>query len=351
MLEIEEQLDLSFKNSFRLKSACHYFVTLKSRKDLSELFFQSSLAENKNFFILGGGSNVILPEMFKGLVIHPDFAEVKLEELSNDVVRISAGSGLDWQSLIDFALDNKCYGLENLSLIPGKVGAAPIQNIGAYGVEVAQFIESVDAFDIEQREFKNIPAELCQFEYRSSIFKKFPQRYLIVSVNFLLSRTEKPNYSYKTVQDYLEKHHMDFSLLGARDLSEIIKSIRRERLPDPESHPNVGSFFKNPVISEAHFQQLKNLMDVDDELKDLFPSMPAFKQKDGNIKLSAAWLLEQCSLKGYRYKNLSISNRHALVMENSGVSTQKDVLEFADLIKQKVKEKFLVELEVEPVVK
>ncbi len=346
MLQLKKDVDLSQRNSFRLKSSCDYFITLHSKDDVLELVSSQIFKDASQFFILGGGSNVILPEKFNGLVIHPDFKDLIIEDVSKDSVRVSVGSGVDWQYLVDFTLDNACYGLENLSLIPGKVGAAPIQNIGAYGVEVAEYIESVDVYDFEKKNFFSLAAANCEFEYRSSVFKKFPLRYLIVSVNFMLSRKEHLNSSYKAVQDYLSKSPIDESTLSARQLSDIIKQIRRERLPNPELNPNVGSFFKNPVIAEGQFHKLKLAMQAE-----VLKKMPAFPQEDGRVKLSAAWLLDQCGFKGQSYKNLCVSSRHALVMENCGESTQKDVLEFSQLIKGKVKESFFVELEMEPVIK
>ncbi len=335
-MNIQKNVDLSAKNTFRLNAVCRYFFTLESTTQLLPLLKQFPPQEYA-IFILGGGSNVILPDFFDGLMIQTAIKGFQQTDKGEQVL-LSVGAGEQWHDLIEYCLSEKLYGLENLTLIPGMVGAAPIQNIGAYGVEVEQWIDSVNVFDFSDAQFKTLTHAQCCFAYRNSIFKQQANRYLVLGVNFLLKRKTELNCAYQSIQSYLLQHQIDERELTQRQLSEIIAAIRLQRLPNPQQVANVGSFFKNPVVGQSFFGQQANLKQA-----------VVFPQANGVVKVSAAWLIEQCGWKGKAFRALKVSDLHALVVENHGTSTQEDVLALAQAIQTSVKQRFGIELEIEPV--
>lgn len=338
-MNILKNFDLSNKNTFRLASVCDFYVELSRKQDLLSLVNHEVFKNASQYLVLGGGSNLILPRHFSGLVIHPAFKGIENIYDDEEKVLLSVGAGEDWSSLIAYCLNEQFFGLENLSLIPGKVGASPIQNIGAYGVEVEQFIDSVEVYNFSKACFESLKHEQCQFSYRDSIFKHRVGDYLILSVNFLLSKTPKLNCSYQGIQDYLHHNALNEDSISQRELAEIVSAIRRQRLPHPDDVANVGSFFKNPVIKA---EQAKTL-------KQKFTDLPVFELDEGDVKLSAAWLIDQSQLKSVSVGNVKVSEKHALVLENTGEASQQEVLELANKVKQAVQAKFEVQLEIEPV--
>jgi UDP-N-acetylmuramate dehydrogenase len=253
---------------------------------------------------------------------------------------IEAMAGESWHELVLWSLENHYDGLENLALIPGTVGAAPIQNIGAYGLELAQVFDSLCAFDTLSNKFIKLSKEACDFSYRNSIFKKEPGRYVVVSVCFALPKEWKANLSYAE----LNKAFQDSEKVLAKDIFEKVCSIRQAKLPDPQLIGNAGSFFHNPIVS--HQQYL--------ELKQQFPLLVSYpvdtNNQEGEWKLAAGWLIDQCGFKGQRQGNVGVYEKQALVLVNHGSGTGSELLDLADAIKQKVRETFGVSLTIEPII-
>lgn len=290
---------------------------------------------NSKFFVLGGGSNIILPEVFNGVVIHNQLLGIDLVSNTDDYVLVSANAGESWDSFVLYTLNNGMCGLENLSLIPGTVGASPIQNIGAYGVEVKDFIESVEVFDIKSKQTKIISKYECSFSYRNSMFKTHPNL-IVTKVTFRLLKTPKLNAKYGDLVYKLSKISNPTSL----DLRNAVIEIRNSKLPDPKIIANVGSFFHNPVVDIATANILKNK----------YPNLPVFAVDDTHSKVSAGWMIDNLGLKGYRLGNMAVYDKQALVLVNHDSATKTEVLEFARVIQDRVLNEYGVAINIEPIV-
>ncbi len=283
---------------------------------------------------LGEGSNVVLPEVLQGIALYVTDRSVATLREDEDHIHLRVGAGLSWHELVCDTVGDGYGGLENLALIPGTVGAAPVQNIGAYGREVSAFIEAVHGVDLESGAMRTLEAGECEFSYRHSIFKgALRDRFLICSVDFCLAKHGELDVSYPALSQRLEGSPD----LSAREVLQAVVALRRERLPDPDIEPNVGSFFKNPVISAAQLPSLPGAQ-----------KMPRYPQADGRVKLSAAWLIDSCCLKGAEEGGARVSPRHALVISNSGDATQGDVLRLAQRIIDEVERRYALVLELEP---
>lgn len=339
-MKVFKNYNLTEKNTLKLQSSCEQYIELTNKEDIATLLSLKDFSRD-NFFILGEGSNVILPETFNGTVLHPKFLGIQEHVYSADKQKVSVGAGESWSSLIAYTLSAGLLGLENLTLIPGSVGAAPIQNIGAYGVEVCECIESVEVFNFNLSTFETLLAKDCDFSYRESVFKRNPTAYLIISVNFLLNKKAPLNCSYAALKKRIQELGLNELELTQIQLSQIVATIRTERLPDPVKLPNAGSFFKNPVVTQHDF----------DRLIKQFPDLVFFPQQNNSIKLSAAWLIDFCGWKGCVDGNLQVSEQHALVIINNGKAKKNELLVFAKRIQDDVYHKFSVHLEIEPVVK
>jgi UDP-N-acetylmuramate dehydrogenase len=279
----------------------------------------------------------------KDLVGYTGLMEIKGRQLLKETAThfyIEAMAGESWHELVLWSLENHYDGLENLALIPGTVGAAPIQNIGAYGLELAQVFDSLCAFDTLSNKFIKLSKEACDFSYRNSVFKKEPGRYVVVSVCFALPKEWKANLSYAE----LKKAFQDQEKVLAKDIFKKVCEIRQAKLPDPQLIGNAGSFFHNPVVS--HQKQL--------ELKKQFPLLVSYPTDSSNHeadwKLAAGWLIDQCGFKGQRHGHVGVYEKQALVLVNHGGGTGPELLKLADAIKQKVKETFGVSLTIEPII-
>jgi UDP-N-acetylmuramate dehydrogenase len=334
MLNLHHGIDLHQANTLNLTARTAHYLVLEHESQLQEL--AQIVQCQPKFMVLGGGSNILLPEYYDGLVIHNKLLGISLEQQDNNYLRVSAKAGVLWDDLVAYCCRHQAYGLENLSLIPGTVGAAPIQNIGAYGVEVKDFIEQVTAFDLSSASIRIFNHQECQFSYRNSFFK-YKSRYLVLSVTFKLNRIPKLNLSYGDVAQRLSQ----FSAPTATDLRNCIITIRQEKLPDPQHLPNVGSFFHNPIVST---QQAQSLAQTWDKLP-IFPTQEAQQHK-----LSAGWLIDNLGLKGYRHGNLGIYAKQALVIVNYNQATQNDVLQFAAIIQHQVFTSYQVQLTIEPII-
>ena len=322
-------------NTFGVDVKSKLFVDINSENDLLKIFSDKNLKEEKKI-ILGGGSNILFTKDFEGLVIKISISGIDVVEENNDDVLIETGSGVIWDDLVKFCVRNNFGGIENLTLIPGTVGAAPIQNIGAYGQELSNTFVSLHGFfigDFEQKEFSK---EECNFSYRSSIFKeKYKNEFIINSIRLSLSKNLKANLSYKSLQDYLSKNGIQNPTLN--EVSQAVAAIRTSKLPDPKTIGNAGSFFKNPVIRNDFFNKIKS------EYQDVI----SFTATGETTKISAGWLIEKCGWKGKRLGDVGTYPEHALVICNYGNASGAEILEFAMRIKEEVQAKFGIALEEE----
>ena len=324
--------EANLKNSFDIKSIAKYLVTIESESSLKEL---SVFLENhdEEVLVLGEGTNVVLPDYFDGVVIKTTLND--LTYMSDDEVAV--GSSMNWNSFVRWSLDNNLNGLENLTLIPGSVGAAPIQNIGAYGVEVCDFIKSVRFYDLTNNTIKEFNNSECKFAYRTSIFQSM--HIIILSVTFKFV-SKSINIEYISIQNYLDNNKIDKSFLTPKILSSIIKEIRKSKLPDPGITPNVGSFFKNPVVNKSSINT--NFFSYDDLI--------IWSIDEDQVKVGAARLLELIEDLVPVQSEVELYKDHSLVLINKGNASQEDILNFSDILKDKVSEIFNIQLDIEPII-
>ena len=327
---VNKEADL--KNSFDIKSIAKYLVTIESESSLKEL---SVFLENhdEEVLVLGEGTNVVLPDYFDGVVIKTTLND--LTYMSDDEVAV--GSSMNWNSFVRWSLDNNLNGLENLTLIPGSVGAAPIQNIGAYGVEVCDFIKSVRFYDLTNNTIKEFNNSECKFAYRTSIFQSMHIIILSVTLKFV---SKSINIGYISIQNYIDNNKIDKSFLTPKILSSIIEEIRRSKLPDPGIIPNVGSFFKNPVVKKSSINT--NFFSYDDLI--------IWSIDEDQVKVGAARLLELIEDLVPVQSEVELYKDHSLVLINKGNASQQDILNFSDTLKDKVLETFNIQLDIEPII-
>ena len=311
-------------NSFGLKADAKSFIHIDTLNDLSAL----DSIDNKRLLILGAGTNVLLSNYFDGTVLAVRFKDI---EINDDF--ISVGAGVDWADLIEYCLANRLYGIENLTHIPGSVGAAPVQNIGAYGVEISSFIHSIECFNLKTKKLETLTNDQCQFKYRDSIFKS--KDFVILKVNFVFNKTFKPNLSYPALINFLEDNSIDTSSITPRILSDSVKQIRNSKLPDPKIEPNVGSIFKNPIVRTNN-------------LDDTFLNGHRWNQDDEYTKLSSARLIELIQSDLSIPDTLRFYENHSLVLINNGGATFEEVINLLSQIQAKIYQKFKIELEIEP---
>ena len=324
--------EANLKNSFDIKSIAKYLVTIESESSLKEL---SVFLENhdEEVLVLGEGTNVVLPDYFDGVVIKTTLND--LTYISDDEVAV--GSSMNWNSFVRWSLDNNLNGLENLTLIPGSVGAAPIQNIGAYGVEVCDFIKSVRFYDLTNNTIKEFNNSECKFAYRTSIFQSMHIIILSVTLKFV---SKSINIEYISIQNYIDNNKIDKSFLTPKILSSIIEEIRRSKLPDPGIIPNVGSFFKNPVVKKSSINT--NFFSYDDLI--------IWSIDEEQVKVGAARLLELIEDLVPVHSEVELYKDHSLVLINKGNASQEDILNFSDTLKDKVLETFNIQLDIEPII-
>ncbi|MCL6269798.1 UDP-N-acetylmuramate dehydrogenase [Sansalvadorimonas sp. 2012CJ34-2] len=337
---LKENIDLKSLNTMGLSVSARFFAEVHSLEEL-QAALQWARLQQVAVFPLGGGSNVVLAGDYDGLVILIRIIGrqvLKVNEESNQIL-VKTGAGENWHQLVRWTLQQNAYGLENLSLIPGCVGAAPIQNIGAYGVEIKDVFHSLEGLDIQTGQIVVMGAEECSFGYRDSVFKgECLDRFIITSVTFALSREFQPCLGYGHLQKEVLKAAGTDAVTG-RLVSDTICRIREEKLPDPEMVGNAGSFFKNPVINEQLYQELSSRE----------PDLVAYPAGEGLWKLAAGWLIDRCGFRGLAQDNgAGVYEHQALVLVNRGGASGRDILELAENIKQAVLERFQVELEMEP---
>ena len=322
--KIKKSFSLKENNLLKIDSTAKFFIEIFDLEDLKNI--QNFTSTKKiNFCILGEGSNVVLPNLLNKFVIKISFNEISLEDNL-----ITVGAGKNWDDFVLWSLENGYCGLENLSGIPGSIGAAPIQNIGAYGSEVSDFIDEVICFDMESNSFVSFTNNDCGFSYRQSIFQD-RDSLIVVKVKFKLTKDFQPNLEYE-----------DLNFLKAEEITPFIirkhiLKIRKAKISDPQEHPNVGSFFKNPIIS----------LDELEKIKQILPKIKFYSYIDNKVKISAAFLIESLNLKGFALNNARVSEKHSLVLENKSEKSE-DILDLASYIQASVLENYNINLEIEP---
>jgi UDP-N-acetylmuramate dehydrogenase len=331
-----ENARLDARNTFGVPARAGLLVEVADTASLPELFGYPMLREGP-LLVLGGGSNLLFAGDPEGAVLSMAAQSIRIVADDGDFAVVRADAGVEWHTLVLWTLGHGLCGLENLALIPGTVGAAPIQNIGAYGVEVGEHVDVVEAFERGPGATVRLDATACAFAYRDSVFKREPDRYLVTAVEFRLSRIPRLTLSYAGLGDELQS--MRIEAPTPSQLAEAVCRIRRRKLPDPAVLGNAGSFFKNPLVAAA----------TADTLKAAHPGLPVFPGGDIALrKLSAAWLIDACGWKGFREGDAGVSATHALVLVNHGRATGMQLLDVARRIAASVHERFGVLLEPEP---
>jgi UDP-N-acetylmuramate dehydrogenase len=334
---IADEVSLRDSNTFRIETTARCVATVHAAVALPALLTEPRL-EGLPLLVLGEGSNVLFSEeRFDGAIVRLGFADASVIGGDSNAALVRVEAGVRWDPFVDWTLARGLCGLENLALIPGRCGAAPIQNIGAYGVELSETVVAVEAFDRTAGRLRRLAAAECAFAYRDSVFKQEPERWIVTSLELQLQRRGEPRLSYAGLRDELEA--MGGLAATPTNLAEAVRRIRRRKLPDPAVLGNAGSFFKNPIVARA----------VAEHLIDRFPAAPVFAGADASTrKLSAAWLIERAGWRGYREGAAGVSAQHALVLVNHGGATGAQLLALARRIASSVHEQFGVQLEPEP---
>jgi UDP-N-acetylmuramate dehydrogenase len=329
---IQENVSLAQFNTFGIDVSARWFVEITSEQALGSLL-KSGFCKDKPLLVLGGGSNILFTKDFDGLVIRIDIQGVEAQ-ISGNLVMVKAGAGVSWKYLVNHCVEKGFAGLENLSLIPGTVGASPVQNIGAYGVELKDVFESCVALNIERGERRVFTYPDCGFGYRESVFKSVLKgQYIITEVTYRLSTVPALNLKYGAISQELEHRQIENPTIA--DVARVVSEIRVSKLPDPSTIGNAGSFFKNPIISKAAFEALHAQ----------FPAIVCFPVGDAHVKLAAGWLIEQCGFKGKVVGNTGTWKNQALVIVNHGTATGQEVYNFSEQIIETVASTFGVKLE------
>ena len=331
---ILKNYNLKTLNSFGVDVKTKYYYALQKIDDINSLFNQKKQV-SKKILVLGGGSNILFTKDYDGLIIHNQIKGIEKVEENKDSLTLRVGAGENWHEFVLHTLKIGLSGIENLSLIPGCVGAAPIQNIGAYGVEVKDFITKVEFYHIKEKEFDNRNKIECDFGYRDSIFKKsLKNKVIITHVYFKLNKKFKKIINYGALKDLAQKKSAE---LKAKDISNFIIKIRNSKLPNPENIGNAGSFFKNPIVSSSKIERLTKE----------YPQISYFKVDNNKFKVSAGWLIENIGLKGYRKGGAGTYDKQALVIINHSNATGKELLLFSNFITKKVLNTYDIILEKE----
>ena len=325
-------IDLSGRNSFHVRQRAARLVEFETTDDLTAFFRKGAPAK---WTVLAGGNNILFTQDFDGVLLTPRAASIDVVAEAPDAVAVRAEAGVEWDDLVEWAVQHELWGLENLALIPGKVGAAPVQNIGAYGCEAKDAIRSVEMFCTETFNTLVLNREHCAFGYRDSVFKRSLRgRVIITSVRFALSRTPRPRLEYGDLAAEVEAR----GGITLRNIREAVCAIRRAKLPDPAVTGNAGSFFKNPVVGREEAERLSAL----------YPDMPHYPAADpSQVKLAAGWLIDRAGLKGHSEGRVGIHPRQALVIINLGGATGTEIVAFARKVQEQVKKRFGVEIEPE----
>ncbi|MDJ0646934.1 MAG: UDP-N-acetylmuramate dehydrogenase [Flavobacteriaceae bacterium] len=331
-MSTEKNISLKAYNTFGIDVRAKEFISVNTRSELKEI-----VSKSEDFFILSGGSNLLLTRDIDKLVIHLNLKGKEVLKENERSVYVKVQAGENWHEFVVWCLEHDFGGVENLSLIPGNVGTAPMQNIGAYGVELKDFMHELEALEIQSGKIVTFKNKDCQFGYRDSIFKNHAKgKYIITSVTYKLTKhNHKLNTSYGAIQSELERNGVKNPTI--KDISKAVIAIRQSKLPDPREIGNSGSFFKNPVISKHQFRQLQHK----------HPKVPYYIVSETEVKVPAGWLVEQCGFKGRRWGDAGVHKKQALVLVNYGNATGLQIFELSQKIQKEVKERFQIDLEAE----
>lgn len=335
---LKENFSLLRHNTFGIDAYCRLFIEYS---DISEL--KDALKKAKEMHIpmlhIGGGSNLLFTKDYEGVVLHAGSKNIKIIKETEDNIYIEADAGVVWDEFVEWTIKHSSFGLENLSLIPGEVGASAVQNIGAYGIEVCQYIDRVKTLEVATEKYHEFKNEECNYGYRHSIFKgELYGKHIVTSVVYKLSKVFTPHLEYGALKTQLEKHNLNAKDITAQQLRKLIIDIRNEKLPNPNDIGSAGSFFMNPIVSEEKFVALYQQ----------YPTIPHYPAKNG-IKLSAGWLIDQAGWKGKKFKNAGVYEKQALVLVNNGGATGDDVVQLAQSIQKDILEKFGINIKPEAI--
>ena len=338
-MQVQSNKSLKQYNTFGIDVLAKYFASFNSTDTLGQLlqYDDARAATQQNqtpILVLGGGSNMLFTKNFEGIVLKNEIKGIEIVKEDDDYVYVKAGAGENWHQFVLYCINNNLAGTENLSLIPGNVGASPMQNIGAYGVEIKDVFHSLEAFHLKEKVIEIFNLNDCAFGYRESVFKKkYKNQFVITSVTYRLNKKPVFNTSYGAIEQELEK--MGVKDISIKAVSDAVITIRSSKLPNPAEIGNAGSFFKNPEIEKSVF----------DILHSMFPGIVGYALPNGNIKLAAGWLIEQCGWKGYRIGDAGCHAKQALVLVNYGNAKGEEIFALSEAIIASVKEKFGVVLE------
>ena len=331
-MKIQQHVQLKPFNTLNLSAMASHYAKIQTEDHLLEALDYAE-QQKLNVLVLSGGSNMLLPEHIHALVLHMDIQGLDIIAEDDLTQTIAVGAGQIWHDFVLWTASKNLFGLQNLALIPGLVGASPVQNIGAYGVEVGEFIDLVRVYDRQLKTFASITATDCQFSYRHSIFKDNPNRYIITQVNFKLLKKPDLKINYGDLKTAVGENKT------AENLQNQVIHIRQSKLPDPNEYPNAGSFFKNPVICQAEY----------DQIAQLFPNLPHYPQANNQVKIAAGWLIDQAGWKGKKLDMVGMFHKQALVLVNYDNATLQHVKATYHAVQQDILNKFKIHLEPEPV--
>jgi UDP-N-acetylmuramate dehydrogenase len=330
-MQVQQNYSLKEYNTFGIDALAKYFSAFQTAEQLKEII-ENKKAESK--MILGGGSNILFTKNYDGLVLKNEIDGINVVDEDDQFVFISAGAGVKWHSFVMYCVNQNLGGVENLSLIPGNVGASPMQNIGAYGAEIKDVFYELKALHLNEKSIHKFSSAECEFGYRESVFKKkYKDEFAILNVTFRLRKNPVFNISYGAIETELKKMHVE--TLSVKAISDAVIQIRSSKLPDPSVIGNAGSFFKNPVITKEQMEKIQQH----------HLNLPFYKADEENFKIPAGWLIEQCGWKGFRKGDAGCYEKQALVLVNYGNATGKEIYSLSEEIKLSVNEKFQIELE------
>ncbi len=332
-MKLSENSSLKSHNTFGLDEPARYLFEYQSAKELMS-FVKSNFLEDKEFYSIGSGSNILFTKPYDGVVLHSQIKGYEVIEESSDSLLLRVGAGEIWDEFVAYCVDNNWCGVENLSNIPGHVGASPVQNIGAYGIEAKDAIDRVIGIDVDNKIVKEFTNKECSFGYRDSIFKhELRNKFIITEVVFSLSKEALYHLDYAQIKEELDK----YDAVNLQNIRKAIISIRTSKLPDPLELGNAGSFYKNPLVSTEKFNSLQQK----------YPQIPYYQASEDKVKVPAAWLIEQAGWKGKSHGNAAVHDKQALVIVNKGNAKGKEIVELSQLIRQSVFSKFDIEIEPE----
>jgi UDP-N-acetylmuramate dehydrogenase len=332
-MNIKQNISLKNYNTFGIDVYAKYFTEFSNQAELAEAL-ELKQQQNHKLLPLGGGSNILFTQNFDGLVLKNEIKGIEVVKEDDEFVYVKAGAGENWHQFVLYCISNNFSGVENLSLIPGNVGASPMQNIGAYGVEIKDVFHSLEAYHIQDKKLVVFNIDDCAFGYRESVFKnKFRNQFIITNVTYKLKKQPTFNTTYGAIEQELEK--MGVQQLSIKAISDAVINIRSSKLPNPKELGNAGSFFKNPEVENSKFEILKSE----------FPEIVGYNLPNGKVKLAAGWLIEQCGWKGFRNGDAGCHSKQALVLVNYGNAKGEEIYNLSTQIVESVKQKFGVELE------